>query len=186
MMGKEVYDSNNEHHRDREVLAELMKLRSDLNHFIFSAIPNRADAEDVFQEVCLKIWSMREDYQLGSEFRAWAFTITRFTILDWRKRYATRRVQYLDAETIELLANQAEEEALDSDQRHASRSALVQCLGQLNDRITKLLRLHYKDRIALVELAKHESTTTSAMKQLFYRARTKLRDCVNARLSAAK
>ncbi len=182
-MSKENHHLDIEEGRDQEVLTKLMGLRYELNHFIFSAIPNRTDAEDIFQEVSLKIWKMRKDYQPGSQFRAWAFTITRYTILDWRKRYATRRVQYLDHETIELLADELEEMHEESDQKLATNRALAQCIAELDKRLSKIFQLHYRDQISLSDIARQEASTTTAIKQLFYRTRTKIRKCVNARLN---
>lgn len=182
-MREENHHPDSREHRDSEVLSELMGLRHHLNHFIFSSIPNRTDSEDVFQEVCLKIWSMRKDYQQGSNFRAWAFTIARFTILDWRKRYATRRLQYLDHETIELLANQMEETHEESERHLATKNAMTHCLSKLDKRISDIFNLHYRNKISLSEIARRESTTTPAIKQLFYRTRSKIRKCVDTRLA---
>ncbi len=169
---------------EEEVLAELLEVRGDLNHYIYSSIPNRSDAEDVLQEVCLKIWKSKEHYQTGTNFRAWAFTIARYTILDFRKRHATGRVLFLDAETVRTLADEMVKTGADPSSRHVYSDALAACVALLGERLSRMLKLHYKDGFSLADLAKRERVSETSLKQLLYRARIKVRDCVKLKLDA--
>ncbi len=167
---------------EEEVLAGLLEARADLNHYIYSSIPNRSDSEDVLQEVCLKIWKSKDQYRTGSNFRAWAFTIARYTILDFRKRHATGRVIYLDAEAVRALADEMVIARQDPGSWHAYSDALAACITQLGERLSRTLKLHYKDGFSMADLAEREGMSESSLKQLLYRTRIKVRECVRLRL----
>lgn len=161
---------------------EIVRVRGVLMHYISTAIPNRSDAEDVFQEVCLKAWRMWENYEPGTNFHGWLLAIARFTILDHRKRFAGRRVVYLDADNLEALAHEIEDRLAERKPSGPYQEALEDCLGGMTRRVAGLMRRHYSDGYELADLAKLEGTSVSALKQLLYRSRIKLRECVSTKL----
>ncbi len=58
-----------------EVLALIPTLRA----FARSLSRNASDADDLVQETLIKAWSNREKFELGTNLRAWLFTILRNT-----------------------------------------------------------------------------------------------------------
>lgn len=50
-----------------------------LRAFAWSLSRNGADADDLVQDTLIKAWSNRDKYQLGTNLRAWLFTILRNT-----------------------------------------------------------------------------------------------------------
>lgn len=169
--------------RDRTILADLVAIRRQLDHFISLAIPNRTDKEDLLQEVIIKVWEMRDNYEDGTNFRAWVFSIAKFTIMDWRKRYATRRQHCLDNQTIECILADAQNSIGESDSEALRQSALEHCIGQLDHRSKQLLQCYYRDNLSIPKIAERDSVTSSSIKQLLYRIRVKLRKCIEQRIN---
>ncbi|WP_197442912.1 sigma factor [Lignipirellula cremea] len=50
------------------------------------AAPGDAAAQDVAQQTSARIWEKRADFQPGAHFKAWAFSIARFEVLNYRKQ----------------------------------------------------------------------------------------------------
>lgn len=61
---------------------------------------NRQDAEDVVQEVLIKIWNNRERWQQLESIEAWAFTITRNMSLDVLRKNEAHRTVEIDTEPL--------------------------------------------------------------------------------------
>ena len=61
-------------------------------------IPNRADAEDVFQETSRTLWEKFDQYRPGADnnFRAWALRIAQLKALSYRRRELRRRKLFSD------------------------------------------------------------------------------------------
>ena len=72
--------------------------------FIFVLVGNAADADDIFQEVCVVLWRRYDQFRPGTNFLAWAKQIARNLVMDHRKRRFRRRVTGLDEKTGDMLA----------------------------------------------------------------------------------
>lgn len=94
---------------------------------ILPMVHSPADAEEVLQEANVVILSKWAQFRSGTNFLAWARAIARLEVLRFRRR-SFHRVQLLDDDVMELIAEKLEAEQLDLDEH---REALVQCVGRL-------------------------------------------------------
>lgn len=108
--------------------------------YIRTLIPQRSDAEEVLQEVNLFIWRRSDDFELGTDFGAWAYKIAYFHVLTYRKKMARQKLRFSD-DLVAQLADSAAESAERSDRR---QEALEHCLGKLPDPDRELVRLRYE------------------------------------------
>lgn len=71
---------------------------SSIYTYIRVLIPNRADAEDVFQETSRTLWEKFDEYRPGpdSDFRAWALRIAQLKSLGYRRRESRKRKLFSD------------------------------------------------------------------------------------------
>lgn len=58
---------------------EVIALVPNLRAYAWSLSRNRADADDLVQESLVKAWTHRDSFQMGTNLRAWLFTILRNT-----------------------------------------------------------------------------------------------------------
>jgi len=81
---------------DGEVLAELYReVAPGILNYIFRFVRDRALAEDLLQEVFLRIHKVRHTYRPESPARPWMFAIARYVAIDaLRKRGRRREVAY--------------------------------------------------------------------------------------------
>ena len=68
----------NEQERQDLFSQMLSRHHSQLYAYIFAVVKNQADAEDLFQSVCLVLWQKFELFQPNSSFFPWARQTAKF------------------------------------------------------------------------------------------------------------
>ncbi|MCA8983791.1 MAG: sigma factor [Planctomycetaceae bacterium] len=74
--------------------------------FMFALVRRPADVDDILQETIVVLWRMRETFELGTNFFAWAYSVARIQVLAHRSRQH-RGVFLLDEKLFEELAEAA-------------------------------------------------------------------------------
>ncbi len=95
--------------------------------FVRSLTARQQDAEDVFQEVGRTLWEKFDQYQSGTSFLLWAFSIAHFKVLQHRRRQSHQPIGLSDA-VLELIAKDLAEFSTQDDERYEALTACVQKL----------------------------------------------------------
>ena len=84
---------------DPEAFRSLVReYETPLFSFLCHRLGNRAEAEDAFAEVCVRIWRAIGDYRAQGRLKAWVFTIAHRCALDRAEKARRRREDSMDAE----------------------------------------------------------------------------------------
>lgn len=149
----------------------IVPLRPQLLSIAHRITNNVADAEDVVQEVCLRIWHRREEFFELCNVAAYSTTMTKNLSID-----RIRSKQYTSHET--LLDNHTANEPLPDrvmeveDSNEAIRS-IIKKLPTLQQKVFEMKDLHgYETH----EIAATMDITTEAVRNNLSRARKRLRD----------
>lgn len=161
----------------------LMRYRTDLYAYLLAAVRNHHDAEDLLQEVSLAATRSWEQYQEGTNFRAWAREIARRRILDHAKR-SERRAALLDPEVLQRL-EAAAVEVEEAEPAELRREALRRCLESVRGLPRRVLDLRYEQRLEVPGIAAAIGRTVQGTYALLKRVRQSLRECADRRLSGA-
>ena len=157
---------------------EWTRAQPSVGRFIRSFVRNRAEADDVLQEVALVIVDRFETWDSNRPFVAWALGIARRVVqTHLRAKYRDRKVEFSSAidrvaEAFERLDPRAE----------LMKDSLSDCLGQLRGHRHKVLSLRYSDGLELKQIAERLGMTASNVGVLLHRVRATLRQCVDRRL----
>jgi RNA polymerase sigma-70 factor (ECF subfamily) len=151
---------------------------------LFNAIGNKEEAEDLAQEVFLRIFRARHGYKPTAKFSTWIFTITNNLAMNARRSRRTRRAVNIDADENGPLGARPQEQLLKepgpsaSGQLHASEVAELvrQAVGKLDERQRMAVLLSKFEDLGYAEIAEIMGTSTMAVKSLLARARTNLRE----------
>ena len=154
-----------------------------LYSFIRSMIFNPQDARDTLQDVNITLYRKKDLFILGTNFKAWAFTIARFESLTYLTRYKKRQWATLDTGLLESLADMSEEETEDI---QPWIKALKQCVQILPKDAQQLIEQRYQQQIPMESTAEEKNLSVSALKQKLYRVRNRLRKCILQRLEEQK
>lgn len=146
--------------------------------YILSLVFDRNQADDVLQQTNAVLWRKAGEFQLGSNFVAWAFQIAYFEIMQHRRQQQRERLVFGD-ELVDHIAEVAREE----DERFLERQTyLRQCLDQMSERHRDILRRRYLVGADLSKVAQDIESSVNAVKQLLFRAREALRACVDGKM----
>ena len=167
--------------RTRQFLRLLGQHERRLRTFILSLVPNWADADDIGQEVKIRLWEQFDNYDPAKDFGVWARAIAHYQILSYREKRGreARRVSDKFVETI------AEEAARLSDEMDAGQQALKDCFDKLPAAKRELLVQYYSGERTTRQLAAELGRTFDATRQTILRTRITLRDCVEETLTKA-
>ena len=131
---------------DSDKTARFVSLFAAYNRRIYALVRamvhNRADADDVFQEILLCLWAKFDQFQPGTSFWSWACAMTRLEALRFLRQHRVHARLFSDAfyEAIEQRAVQMEA-VLDSQQ-----DALADCYAKLTGRPTEVVRSNVSAR----------------------------------------
>lgn len=150
---------------------------------------DEAEAEDIAQQVFVRVWKSAPRYEPTAKFTTWLFKITRnlvFNEVRRRKRHpACSLEQSPDADdrplqTIDRSAKAPDSTLLDAEMQNAIQAA-IDALPEAQ-RMAVILR-RYNDA-AYEEIAEVLELTVPAVKSLLFRARTDLRKKLRQYLDA--
>jgi RNA polymerase sigma-70 factor, ECF subfamily len=69
-------------------------------NFSYRRVGNVQEAEDVTQEVFVKVWRNLKKFDRNKSFRAWIFSIAKNTVIDFLRKKKTVSLSEIDAETL--------------------------------------------------------------------------------------
>jgi RNA polymerase sigma-70 factor, ECF subfamily len=151
---------------------------------------NLNEAEDVAQQVFLRVWKAAPRYEPTARFTTWLYTIVRNLVFNESRRRMRRPTVSLDAPFPGDNAEGATRDIPDPRAQPADQAALQ---AELEDAIDHALAaLPEQQRLAVAlrkyqdlpyeEIAEVLGTTVPAVKSLLFRARTQLRTSLQAYL----
>jgi RNA polymerase sigma-70 factor (ECF subfamily) len=142
--------------------------------YVLSLLGDPDQANDVLQETNLVLWRTAGEFQMGSNFRAWAFRIAHFQVMAHRQRQLRDRLVF-DDEMLAVLdpAARAVDETYEERQER-----LTACLEKLPEAQRDLLRQRYADGLSLQTIADRVRRTANAVAQTLFRVRRTLIECV--------
>jgi RNA polymerase sigma-70 factor (ECF subfamily) len=153
--------------------------------FLAARVYHLADAEDLAQDTFVKAYEKLEDYELGTNFRAWLMSIAQFLLNNHWRKYGNRatvmeKFRHDIAESIQTELKVAHEEV---DESRIPR--LLDCITQLPNNLRKVIRSGLEgEKISI--LAKELNLQANAVYQLRHRAHIALRKCMGQTTSTTE
>jgi RNA polymerase sigma-70 factor (ECF subfamily) len=162
-----------------EFLRLLMANQKRIYAFILGMVPHHQDADDLFQETVLVMWSKFDGFTRGSSFSAWGTTIARYQILSVRKRFSKHNLQFSDAARELLQAESAQFVEQIDNRMHALRN----CVAKLSETDYELIRLRYEDEVAIQSIADRMGRSVQSVYKKIARIHDALLRCIRRAIS---
>jgi len=160
------------------------RLERPLRAWLAVQAPPGVDVDEVAQHSFIAAFTRLSDYQLGTNFAAWLFTIARFhlkTEASRLRRIADYHVRYAP----DLLQRELERRSSESPELQQARLDHLQtCVGQLGEHLHRFIEWRYTEEIPLDEMAARSGRSVAAVKKQLWQLRRKLHKCVQARIAA--
>ena len=162
----------------------LHRYRTPLVNFLYRMVRNREQAEDLAQEVFLRVYRAREDYVPSAKFTTWLFRIATNLALNSVRDTRYRKLEVsIDAPISE--AEDGDERTLDIPEKHpnieqhlvedARRKMIRHAIDKLPEKQRAAVLLHKYQELDYGEIAKILACSESALKSLLFRAYESLR-----------
>jgi RNA polymerase sigma-70 factor, ECF subfamily len=162
----------------------LEKHRNPVIHFVHRMVQERAVAEELSQEVFLRVYRSRESYEPTARFTTWLFRIATHLALNWlRDGKHERGHQRLDApRDSERDGNSSGREVFDKTPSVEQRMLYQTRLQEVRDAIASLpekqraaVLMHKYEEMEYSQIANVLECSESAVKSLLFRAYETLR-----------
>jgi len=151
-----------------------------LYSYILVMVHNRTVADDLLQETATILWEKFDQFQEGTNFSAWAFSIARNKIFEYlRENQKTKKL--FSTDFYERLSHLAEES---SNECSARIDALEECLKKLKNSDQKLIKLRYKDNVSIKDISLKTGKSISTLYQHISIILGLLRICISRSLTS--
>ena len=153
--------------------------REPMVRFLYRMVLDRAVAEELAQEVFLRVYMARARFEPNAKFTTWMYRIAANLALNWlRDHRHERNHERLDAvplrgRPLQVTCGTASvEQQLD---HQAIWRAVRRAVAELPDRQRAAVLMHKFDDLRYAQIAQALGCSTSAVKSLLFRAYTTLR-----------
>src|ERR1700720_850661 len=163
----------------------LQKYRTPLVNFLYRMVRDTATAEDLAQEVFLRIYRARKDYFAGAKFTTWLFRIATNLALNSIRDNRYQKLEVSIDAPVSMDAEDGDERAMDVPEKHpnieqhlvedARRKMIRHAIDKLPEKQRAAVLLHKYEELDYAEIAKILNCSESALKSLLFRAYEALR-----------
>jgi RNA polymerase sigma-70 factor, ECF subfamily len=164
----------------------LARQRGPVIHFLYRMVGNQAVAEELAQDVFLKVYRARTTYEPAAKFTTWLFRIaTNVALNHLRDRKGDKRLESLDLASGEASTRQVADARPNMEQsmlRQAQAARVREAIEALPDKQRAAVLMHKYQEMGYSQIASTLGCSDSAVKSLLFRAyeslRARLADCV--------
>ncbi len=158
----------------------LEKHRNPVVHFLYRMVQNQAVAEELAQEVFLRVYRSRESYEPTAKFTTWLYRITTHLALNYvRDKRHDKLHDSLDETSDDAAPRQladrvpnVEEEML----RHSALAEIRAAIEALPEKQRSAVLMHKYQEMDYAQIAGALGCSESAVKSLLFRAYETLRN----------
>jgi RNA polymerase sigma-70 factor (ECF subfamily) len=163
----------------------LQRYRSPLINFLYRMVRDREQAEDLAQEVFLRVYRAREEYVPSAKFTTWLFRIATNLALNSVRDNRHRKMEVSIDAPITADAEDGDEKPFEVADKHpdieqhlveeARKKMIRRAIEKLPEKQRAAVLLHKYQELDYGEIAKILSCSESALKSLLFRAYEALR-----------
>jgi RNA polymerase sigma-70 factor (ECF subfamily) len=146
-----------------------------------------SDAEDIAQQVFVRVWKNAKRYEPRAKFTTWLLKITRNLVFNELRRRSRHPAVPLQSEAEEEERPLKDDHAVSPDDsllEQELREAVDAAIAQLPETQRMAVILRRYEELSYEEIAETLDQSVSAVKSLLFRARTELRENLKRYLSA--
>jgi RNA polymerase sigma-70 factor (ECF subfamily) len=157
----------------------LEKHRGPVVHFLYRMVQNQPVAEELAQEVFLRVYRSRDNYEPTAKFTTWLFRIATHLGLNWIRDGRNEKFHNrLDEETSDGASKQVPDRSRTVEQElvyQAKLREVRQAIESLPSKQRAAVMLHKYEELEYTQIANVLRCSESAVKSLLFRAYESLR-----------
>jgi RNA polymerase sigma-70 factor (ECF subfamily) len=137
--------------------------------YIYRWLRNRADAEDLVQDVFIKMFRALHTYSRKSSFRAWLYRIARNRVIDFIRR---KKPSAIDIDEVVIAGEDSPVQVYD---RTLTAETLEGAIAELPGIYQEVLLLRHRDELTYEEIVDTTDLALGTVKARLHRGRALLR-----------
>src|SRR6267142_5912699 len=163
----------------------LQRYRTPLVNFLYRMVRSREQAEDLAQEVFIRVYRAREEYVPSAKFTTWLFRIATNLALNSLRDHRHQKLEMSIDATLSTDAEDGDERTFEVADKHPTieqelveaerRKVIRRAIEKLPEKQRAAVLLHKYQELDYAEIAKILSCSESALKSLLFRAYESLR-----------
>jgi len=163
----------------------LQRYRTPLVNFLYRMVRNREQAEDLAQEVFLRVYRAREDYEPSAKFTTWLFRIATNLALNSLRDHRHQKLEISMDAPIVADSEDGDERMMEVADEHpdieqhlvdeARKKMIRHAIEKLPEKQRAAVLLHKYQELEYGEISKILQCSESALKSLLFRAYETLR-----------
>ena len=174
-------DGNGIVDRQQQVMSEFVAGRHSLYGFIYGFVRNTHDAEDLLQEVWVRLFgALKENVEIRDQAKWCRGTARNLMLHYWRDRKDDKVI--VDQELADLVGLAFAEQDTNRDYWILRQQVLNECMAALPARAKLLLRLKYDEGLSAQAVAGRLIQSADAVLKALSRVRQLLRQCADKKL----
>ena len=160
--------------RGAEFVRLITSHQLDIYLYVHSLLPDPNEAAEIVQDTNVVLWEKRNQFDTATDFRAWAFQIARYKLLEYRAQRKQNCLCFSDVLIDELSLQAPRYAKADND----LIDGLRRCIARLVARDRELLSQRYSSMTTCANIAKAIGRPVSWVYNSLRRIRHELLDCV--------
>ncbi len=161
-----------------EFLEFFTRDRERLFRYIFSLVPNHADAEDIFQRCSLLLWRKFPEFEADRNFLSWACGVALNEVRNFLRTADRKRLTF----DTELMSQLSQSRLGEFEVSADILSHLSHCLDSLPRQDRELVQIAYGDQETIKDFAERAEQALQTLYNRLGRIRRQLLDCVQRKL----
>nr|ADY60575.1 RNA polymerase, sigma-24 subunit, ECF subfamily [Rubinisphaera brasiliensis DSM 5305] len=157
-----------------EFLQLITECQGWLYGYLLGSLANHDAANEVLQETNLVMWRKSAEFEVGTNFHAWAIRIANFQVMAYRQKQMKDRLVF-DHDLVELIGKQFQKRIPGYEEKV---SLLAKCLNKLPEHYREIVHRRYLKGESLKTIAVDLKKQSNAIGQLLFRIKNKLVECV--------
>jgi len=169
--------------RTEEFVKLLSQHQALVRGFIFTLLPNRSEADDLFQRTSIVLWRKFDQFRVGTDFGAWACQIAKLEVRNFLRVGRRDRLCFSD----ELVASLADMRFTLDNELELRREALRHCITKLRASDKQIVHKCYGPQATTAKDAAAElGRPTNTLYKALTRIRRALFECIERSLRSSE
>jgi RNA polymerase sigma-70 factor (ECF subfamily) len=148
--------------------------------FVYKNVGSQADAEDITQEVFVKIWKNIKKFDQTKNFKPWIFQIAKNSSIDFlRKKKSIPFSKFENEKGQNVLLENIASAPLNLIENLSDKKILAVAVGGLNSKEQKIISLRHNDGLSFKEIADVFEESINTVKSRYRRALASMRKKVD-------
>lgn len=153
----------------------LLAYKDKFYRFALRLVDNEFDAEDIMQELAIKIWELGEDFEKIENKDAWCMTVTRNMALDKIRSNQKRHHESMDKINLDLNETPGPDKEYESNDMMKRIRNLMKNMPETYKTVIQLREI---EEMSYKEIAEIMNTDIQNVKVYIFRARKQLQELI--------